>query len=72
MTWKADVLSVIRNHWSVGEPFTLTDLYRFEEALIQAHPENRNVRPKIRQALQDLRDNRMVEFVDDGGTYRLR
>lgn len=36
--------------------FTLADIYAKEAVLQAAHPENQNVRPKIRQQLQVLRD----------------
>lgn len=72
MTWKQEILALVRNHWRVGAEFTLHDLYMFEEELGAAHPRNRTVRPKIRQILQDLRRDMIVEFVDDRGTYRRR
>jgi len=51
--------------------FTLTDLYKFENDLRIIHPENKNIRPKIRQQLQFLRDKNYLEFVN-AGVYRLR
>ena len=36
--------------------FQLEDVYAFENHLSQIYPENRNIRPKIRQQLQFLRD----------------
>jgi type II restriction enzyme len=38
--------------------------------LAKLHPANRNIRPKIRQQLQVLRDMGLVEFLG-GGEYRL-
>lgn len=70
--WKQDVLAIIRNHWGDGREFYLPQLYEFEEDLARLHPANRNIRSKIRQSLQYLRDARIVEFVDDQGSYRLR
>ena len=72
MTWEDDIISLIRYHWAVGEPFTLLDLYRFEPDLVALHPTNRYVRPRIRQTLQALRDKLLIEFVDNRGTYRRR
>jgi type II restriction enzyme len=67
--WTLDVLSVVRrlgkNH------FTLGDIYDFEAELQTAHPLNRNVRPKIRQQLQVLRNLGLLEFATRG-TYRIR
>ena len=72
MAWKADIYAVIRNNWRDGREFTLMDLYEFESDLAQLHPGNKNVRAKIRQTLQYLRDDRLVEFLDDRGSYRVR
>jgi hypothetical protein len=51
--------------------FTLDDVYAFERHLSEVYPGNNNVRPKIRQQLQVLRDNHYLEFLG-GGRYRLR
>lgn len=51
------------------EEFTLADVYAYEGRLSALYPDNRNVRPKIRQQLQVLRDAGFVEF-DGGGRYR--
>lgn len=72
MTWKSDLLAVIHNHWTVGEQFTIWDLYGFEQSLRASHPNVRDVRSKIRQTLQNLRDDLLVEFRDNTGTYALR
>jgi type II restriction enzyme len=67
--WTVDVLNAIRR---LRKPqFSLQEVYRSESELQAAHPHNRNVRPKIRQQLQVLRELRLVDFVDRG-TYRLR
>lgn len=49
--------------------FTLNDVYAYEPRLSTLYPDNRNVRPKIRQQLQVLRDRGFLEF-DGGGKYR--
>ena len=51
--------------------FTLDDVYAHEGRLAALYPGNRNVRPKIRQQLQVLRDHGYLEFVGRG-RYRLR
>ena len=51
--------------------FTLADVYAFEDDLKVIHPENKNIKPKIRQQLQFLRDKGYLEFVGDG-IYRLK
>ena len=62
--WTLDVLRMVRrlgqNH------FTLQDIYAFEDDLSAIYPENRNVRPKIRQQLQVLRDLGFVRFTGRG------
>jgi type II restriction enzyme len=42
----------------------------FEDKLGKLYPNNNNVRPKIRQQLQFLRDNGYLEFLSRG-RYRL-
>jgi Dam-replacing HTH domain len=50
---------------------TLDEVYAFERHLGELYPGNQNVRPKIRQQLQFLRDRGFIEFVSRGN-YRLR
>lgn len=52
------------------QTFSLDDVYAYEYRLSRLYPGNRNIRPKIRQQLQVLRDNRYLEFVGRG-RYRL-
>lgn len=67
--WTVDVLNAIRR---LGKSrFSLQELYSFEDELKVLHPRNRNVRPKIRQQLQVLRDLGLVEFVRPG-SYAVR
>ena len=51
--------------------FTLEDVYVHEQRLSAIYPDNRNVRPKIRQQLQVLRNNGYLDFVGRG-RYRRR
>jgi type II restriction enzyme len=46
--------------------FTLDDVYAFETRLQLMYPNNNNIRPKIRQQLQILRDYGYIEFVSRG------
>jgi len=46
--------------------FTLEMVYHFEEDLAAKHPNNHNVRAKIRQQLQQLRDRGIITFLGDG------
>jgi type II restriction enzyme len=51
--------------------FTLQEVYaQFEDELSRLHPENKNIRPKIRQQLQVLRDKGQIKFVGKG-TYEI-
>ena len=71
--WGADVLTCVRDlqHSTGSDDFSLQDFYSaFEARLAALHPENRNVRPKIRQQLQVLRKNGLVEF-RERGAYRV-
>jgi len=66
--WTLDVLNVVRG---LGLPqFTLADIYAHESVLARLHPQNRFVRPKIRQQLQSLRELGFLEFLG-GGRYRV-
>ena len=72
--WAADVLSCIRvlERETQAKEFTLRDFYaRFEAELASRHVDNRNIRPKIRQQMQVLRDGDILSFVDNRGRYRL-
>ncbi|MGC2812925.1 MAG: hypothetical protein WA303_21470 [Bradyrhizobium sp.] len=67
--WLLDVMRCVE---SLGRrEFTLHEVYAFERHLGDLYPGNQNVRPKIRQQLQYLRDRGFVEFVSRG-SYRLR
>ncbi len=66
--WTVDVLTAVRR---LNKPqFSLREIYRFELDLGALHPANQNVRPKIRQQLQVLRDMGLLEFTSPGN-YRL-
>lgn len=66
--WLADVLRCVEELYS---SFTLENFYAFESELASKHPNNRNIRPKIRQQLQMLRDLGTIEFVSPGVYRRL-
>lgn len=66
------LLATMRCVEAVAEPggtFTLSEIYAFEAELAQQFPGNANIRPKLRQQLQVLRDAGAVAFLG-GGTYR--
>lgn len=62
--WLLDVLSCVnsiqKNH------FMLEDVYKFEDQLAKRHPLNHNIKPKIRQQLQVLRDKEFITFLGNG------
>lgn len=67
--WLIEVMKCVE---SIGKrDFQIDDLYAFENRLNALYPDNRNVRPKIRQQLQYLRDRGYLDFVSRG-YYRLK
>lgn len=65
--WLLEVMRCVEHFGS--SRFTLDDIYRFEAHLSGIYPQNNNVRPKIRQQLQVLRDGGFIEFLGNG-SYR--
>ena len=64
------LLAVMKAVEAIGRPeFTLDEVYAHEAALAALYPGNSNVRPKIRQQLQVLRDRGWLAF-NGRGTYR--
>ena len=62
--WLMDILQCV-NQISTDE-FLLGDIYAFEAALKLKHPQNHNIKAKIRQQLQLLRDKKVIEFLGNG------
>ena len=67
--WTLDVLQVVQSLRKLE--FALAHVYAHSGTLAKLHPNNRHVRPKIRQQLQILRDLGLLDFLG-GGSYRLR
>ena len=62
--WTLDVLTILRG---LGKrEFSLEEVYAYESELAALHPQNRNVRPKIRQQLQVFRDLGFLRFGKPG------
>ncbi len=62
--WLLEVMKCVEK---VGEPkFKLKDVYAFEENLSAIYPNNKNVKAKIRQQLQYLRDSGYINFLERG------
>lgn len=59
--WLNDILTCVRD--LDKKEFTLKEMYGFEERLQELHPDNRHVKDMIRQQMQVLRDEGVVEFV---------
>jgi hypothetical protein len=67
--WLLEVMKCVE---AIGRnEFQIDDIYAFEDRLSRLYPDNRNVKPKIRQQLQFLRDRGYLDFVSRG-YYRLR
>ncbi|HRD26793.1 MAG TPA: DpnI domain-containing protein [Caulobacter sp.] len=65
--WLLEVMKAVED---IGRAeFTLDDVYAYEGRLSALYPGNNNVRPKIRQQLQVLRDRGFLEF-GGRGVYR--
>lgn len=62
--WLMDVLHCVNS--LPGKEFTIQEIYKFENILSQKHPENKNIRAKIRQQLQILRDKGFIAFTGRG------
>ena len=62
--WLMDILNCVNKISS--QLFTLEEIYKFEVMLHIKHPQNNNIKPKIRQQLQFLRDKGVIEFLGNG------
>ena len=67
--WILDIMNLIES--LEKECFNLKEIYAFEKDLEILHPENKNIRAKIRQQLQFLRDKNYLEFLEKRGNYRI-
>ena len=65
--WKLEVFNCLQS--IENQTFSLNETYAFEEALSEKYPDNRNIKDKIRQQLQYLRDLGLIEF-KSRGEYR--
>lgn len=66
--WLVDVMRCVEK--LEKNEFSLSEIYSFEDELSSLYPKNRNVRPKVRQQLQVLRDAGFINFLG-GGNYRI-
>lgn len=61
--WNIAMLKLIKK---MDTEFTLSDMYKYENRLSNKFPNNNNIKDKIRQQLQILRDNGIIYFIDKG------
>jgi len=63
--WKLEVLSIVD---SIPETiFSANDLYEFIPMLEKKHPDNHHIDARIRETLQQLRDEGYIKFLDTEG-----
>lgn len=62
--WLLDIIQIIEQLKVTR--FSLSDIYLFEDFLKQKHPENNNIKAKIRQQLQIIRDGGYLKFTARG------
>ncbi len=62
--WLMDILKCLEK--LNMKNFSLNDIYSFENFLRERHPLNKNIKAKIRQQLQILRDFNYLKFVGSG------
>lgn len=62
--WTLDIINCVNR---LGKKdFLLEEIYGYESELSALHPDNNNIKAKIRQQMQILRDKGFVEFVGEG------
>lgn len=66
--WLLDVIRCVEK--LDEQEFSLADIYKYETELQRLYPNNRNIRPKVRQQFQLLRDAGYLEFLGRGN-YRV-
>ena len=70
--WTDDVLEALRlMKLNIGSRFDLETAYKAEAILQRIHPNNNNIKAKIRQQLQILKENGYVSFIDNLGNYEM-
>ncbi len=62
--WMLDIMRCIKV--IDKSQFTLQEMYDFEVALKRKHPDNGNIKPKIRQQLQLLSKRGHIKYLGDG------
>lgn len=70
MSWKVEVLKTIHTLCPIGGTFSLDDIYQFRPHFQELYPNNHHIDDKIRQTLQYLRDDNLIEFIGNSGVYQ--
>src|SRR5690349_8074148 len=63
MGWQDDIAALLVR---LPTRFALADVYRFVPLLQAKYPDNHNVEAKVRQVLQQLRDDGQIRFLTEG------
>ena len=68
MTWKSDLMKIIKkNHLDLGI-FTLEELYKVSiNTLSMKYPNNNTIKASVRRTLQEIRDDGYLIFLEKGG-----
>lgn len=67
--WLMDVLNCVNK--TPSSVFSLNEIYKYERDLYIKHPQNQNVKAKIRQQIQLLRDKGFIKFLGNGRYIKL-
>lgn len=67
--WILDIMNCIES--LNKKEFSLNEIYAFENDLRMLHAENNNIKAKIRQQLQFLRNKNYLKFLEKKWNYRL-
>ena len=70
MSWKSEVYFIVKRICPIGQIFNLDDIYKYKEQLQNLYPNNNHIEDKIRQTLQYLRNDGIIEFTDNNGEYK--
>lgn len=67
--WKKQIFIILDK--IEEQVFNLSDVYKFENELLVKYPNNNNIKDKVRQQLQLLRDLSLIEFLGNGEYKKL-
>ena len=72
VTWKYIMEMFIRIKWKPDELFTLQEIYNlYNDVLQKLYPDNNTIKASIRRTLENLRDDNIIKFLDNNGSYSL-